>query len=67
MNIVRINDNSVRLCCNATKGCPTITDLGDGWVEVTDDFGHTIKVKKEEALLLSDGVKVIGDKKLILG
>ena len=67
MNIVRINDNSVRLCCNATKGCPVITDLGDGWVEVKDDFGNTVKVRKEEALLLSDGVKQINEKSLILG
>ena len=68
MSIVRINDNSVRLCCSGKKGCPVMTDVGNGMVEITDDFGNKITVKKEEALLLSDGAKtLIGEKQLILG
>ena len=65
--IIPINQNSVRLCCSGKKGCPTITELGDGMVEITDDFGNKITVKKEEAALISDGVKTIQEQKLILG
>jgi hypothetical protein len=61
-----VNDNSVKLCCNGT-GCPVVTDLENGMVEITDDDGNKIIVKREEAMLISDGVKSIGDKKLILG
>jgi len=62
-----INDNSVKLCCKGRGGCPVVTELQDGMVEITDDFGNKIIVKKDEALLISDGVKTIENKKLILG
>jgi len=61
-----INDNSVKLCCKG-RGCPVVTELQDGMVEITDDFGNKIIVKKDEALLISDGVKTIENQKLILG
>ena len=66
MSIIKINDNSVRLCCNG-KNCPTVTELPDGMVEITDDYGHNIIVRKEEAALISDGVRTISEQKLILG
>lgn len=66
MSVIRLNDNSVKLCCKG-KGCPVVTELADGMVEITDDFGNKIVVKKEEALLISDGVKTIDNQKLILG
>jgi hypothetical protein len=61
-----LSNNSVKLCCKG-KGCPVVTELTNGMVEITDDFGNKITVKKEEALLISDGVKTIDDQKLILG
>jgi hypothetical protein len=64
--IKRINENSVKLCCN-NKGCPTMTDIGDGMVEITDDNGNKIVVKKEEASLIADGVKALDGEKLICG
>ena len=64
--IIPINQNSVKLCCNK-KGCPVVEDLGNGMIEITDDFGNKIQVKKEEAALISDGVKTIQEQKLILG
>lgn len=64
--IIPVNDNSVRLCCGK-KGCPVVEDLDNGMVKITDDNGNTIVVKKEEALLISDGVKTIHEQKLILG
>lgn len=63
-----LTNNSVKLCCKGKgNGCPVVTELTDGMVEITDDFGNKIIVKKEEALLISDGVKTIDNQKLILG
>jgi hypothetical protein len=64
--IKRISDNSVKLCCN-NNGCPTVTDIGEGLIEITDDNGNKIIVKKEEASLISDGVKTLDKENLILG
>ena len=64
--IKRESDTSVRLCCGK-KGCPVIDNLNDGTFKITDDYGNSIIVKKEEALLLSDGVNTLTGEKLILG
>lgn len=66
MSVIRIDDNSVKLCCNK-KGCPVVTDLGDGFVTIQDDDGNVVKLKKEEAVLIGDGVKTIDENRLILG
>jgi hypothetical protein len=63
--IKRESANSVRLCCGK-KGCPVITDLGDGTVSITEN-GSTIIIKKEEAALISDGVKVLEGNQILLG
>lgn len=64
--IIRVSKHSVKLCCNK-KGCPQMTDIGGGMVEILDDYGNKITVKKEEAVLLSDGVKALNDEQLLLG
>ena len=64
--IIKLKDNSVKLCCNG-KGCPVVTELADGMIEIVDDNGNRIVVRKEEAALISDGVKTIDEQKLILG
>lgn len=64
--IIKEANDTVRLCCGK-KGCPTIKDIGDGMVEITDDDGNKIVVKKEEAELISDGVKTIDGQTLLLG
>ena len=61
-----INDNSVKLCCNG-NGCPVLTDIGEGLIEITDDNGNKVILKKEEASLISDGVKTLDGENLILG
>ena len=60
------NTTTVRLCCGK-KGCPTIEDLGNGLVKIVDDYGKEVTMTKEEAKLVSDGVKVLEGEKLILG
>lgn len=65
--IIRLDKNSVKLCCGK-RGCPVVTDIGNGMVQITDDDGNKIVVKKEEANLISDGVKQLENKeKLICG
>ena len=64
--IIRENENTVRLCCGK-RGCPTVIDLGNGMVKITDDFGKEVEMTKEEAKLVSDGVKTLDGEKLILG
>ena len=64
--IIRESESMVRLCCGK-KGCPTVENLGNGTVKITDDDGNSIVVKQEEALLLSDGVKTLNGEKLLLG
>jgi hypothetical protein len=64
--IKRISDNSVQLCCNG-KNCPIVTDIGNGMVEITDDDGNKVIMKKAEAELLSDGVKSLTETTLLLG
>jgi len=64
--IIRHNENTVRLCCNGSN-CPTVTDLGNGNVKITDDDGNMIVVRKDEAKLISDGVKTLDGETLILG
>ncbi len=65
MSIIRTGENSVKLCCGK-KGCPEITDNGDGTVSITEN-GATITIKKEEAALISDGVKVLEGNQILLG
>ena len=67
--IYSINAKSVRLCCKGKGlGCPVISEEDDSeYITITDDFGNKIKIRKEEARLVSDAVKVIDEKKLILG
>lgn len=63
--IKQISNNSVKLCCSK-KGCPIVTDIGNGMVEIVDDDGNKVIMKKEEALLLSDGVKILEGRQLLL-
>jgi len=63
--IKRIDLNSVKLCCGK-RGCPVVTDLGNGMIEITDDNGNKIVVKKDEASLISDGVKQLENKETLI-
>lgn len=64
--IIRDNASTVRLCCNKL-GCPTITDIGNGMVKITDDNGKEVEMTKEEAKLVSDGVRTLDGERILLG
>lgn len=66
MDIVRLDSNRVKLCCNK-RNCPVMEDLGNGMVKIVDDDGNFITVKKEQAVLLGDGVKALNEGQLLLG
>ena len=68
----RLDDNKIQLCGRPGRSCcPIITRLDDGNYEVLDDYGNTIKVKKEELEMVSDAVKALDtpviEEKLICG
>ena len=67
----RLEDNKIQLCGRPGRSCPIITKLDDGNYEVLDDYGNTIKVKKEELEMVSDAVKALDtpviEEKLICG
>ncbi len=50
--------NTVRICCGK-KGCPTVTDLGNGTVLIKGDDGGETVMTKEEAKALADGVRLL--------
>lgn len=65
--VKRVSDKAVKLCCNG-RGCPTITDLGNGTYEVKDDNNNVVILKKEELKLVNDAITTLEDgQKLILG
>jgi hypothetical protein len=59
---MKIKDNQVLLCCGG-KACPILSDLEDGMIKIEDDFGGSITIKKEQALLVNDAVKKLSSKK----
>jgi|LakMenEpi03Aug12_release.lakeMendotaPanAssembly.Ray.scaffolds.fasta_scaffold4157613_1 hypothetical protein len=67
----RLSEDKIQLCGRKNSCCPIITKLDDGNYEVLDDYGNTIKVKKEELEMVSDAVKALDapviEEKLICG
>lgn len=67
----RLSEDKIQLCGRGRSCCPIITKLDDGNYEVLDDYGNTIKVKKEELEMVSDAVKALDapviEEKLICG
>jgi len=53
---MKLKDNQVLLCCGG-KACPVLSNLEDGMVKIDDDFGGSITIKKEQALLVHNAVK----------
>lgn len=53
---MKLKENQILLCCGG-KACPVLSDMEDGMVKIEDDFGGSIKIKKEQALLIDDALK----------
>ena len=51
----KVNNNSIVLC-KAKSCCPILT-LNEDSVIIKDDYGNTIKMTKEQALLVSSAIK----------
>lgn len=60
-------ENGGVVLCGKGKCCPTVTKIDEEVYEITDDEGVTIRVKKENLLLIPDAVKVLNGEQLILG
>jgi|TARA_R100000008_G_scaffold86896_1_gene82577 hypothetical protein len=50
----------VILCCGK-GGCPRIKKFGSDKVKITDDFGSTVVLDKEQALLIQQAIKQLDD------
>jgi hypothetical protein len=58
---LRKEEGKVFMCCGKA-GCPSVELNSDGLVEIKDDYGNSVKMKKEEASLLKDAVSELGEK-----
>ena len=52
---MKVTNNTVRLCCGG-KGCPVVK-VNNDQVAITDDFGNTIKITKEQASLIPKAIE----------
>lgn len=52
---LRHDNNKIFMCCGKA-GCPSVSVNDEGLVEISDDHGNTVKMKKEEASLIKEAV-----------
>lgn len=52
---LRKEEGKIFMCCGKAN-CPSVELDSDGLVEIKDDYGNSVKMKKEEASLLKDAV-----------
>ena len=52
---LREEGNRIFMCCGKAN-CPSVEINEEGLVEIKDDYGNSVKMKKEEASLLKDAV-----------
>ena len=52
---LREEGNRIFMCCGKAN-CPSVEINKEGLVEIKDDYGNSVKMKKEEAALLKDAV-----------
>ena len=52
---LREEGNRIFMCCGKAN-CPSVEINEEGLVEIKDDYGNSVKMKKEEAALLKDAV-----------
>ena len=59
---LREEGSRILMCCGKA-GCPSVSIDEDGLINISDDFGNTVKIKKEEAALLESAVSKLNEKK----
>ena len=52
---LRNENNKIFMCCGKA-GCPSVSVNEEGLVEISDDHGNTVKMKKEEATMIKEAV-----------
>jgi hypothetical protein len=58
---LRPEGNKIFMCCGKAK-CPSVSLNEEGLVQIEDDYGNLVKMKKEEAALLKDAVVQLDEK-----
>lgn len=58
---LRQEGEKVFMCCGKA-GCPSVNLNEEGLVEISDDDGNKVKMKKEEAALIQDAIKTLSSK-----
>lgn len=52
---LRPEGNKIFMCCGKAN-CPSVEINDEGLVEIKDDYGNSVKMKKEEAQLIEKAV-----------
>lgn len=52
---LREDGNRIFMCCGKAN-CPSVEIDEEGLIKIKDDYGNSVKMKKEEAALLKDAV-----------
>lgn len=60
---IRRNPNGTVTLCGRPGGkcCPTMQIIDENRVKITDDYGNSIVVTKEEAALMGSGVSMLDE------
>lgn len=57
---LRPEGNKIFMCCGKAN-CPSVEINDEGLIEIKDDYGNSVKMKKEEAALLKDAVSKLNE------
>lgn len=52
---LRPEGNKIFMCCGKAN-CPSVSENDEGLIEISDDYGNKVKMKKQEASLISDAI-----------
>lgn len=63
---LKLNPNGTVTMCGRKTCCPTMEEIDSEHVKITDDEGNSIIIRKEQAKLCTDAVKMLDEKKLDL-
>ena len=62
-----LSDGSMQLCCGGVN-CPTVHKVGDDMIEIRDDNGKTVTIKKAQAQIITAAVNRLDESsELLLG